>query len=124
MQGNYVDRRLSRDPDKPGDAERTPEVPVLDSISEALQARLLQTSLDDADWVDPDENANAAGERLRTSTYDQAPAGHRPKVDGFVLLPELLAAPSNSSASQIVHALDASHLLSASAPVLAALEAF
>ena len=105
-----------------GDLSRDNEGRAIQAVAEAIQARLLQTYLTNAEWVDSAEDARGAAARLRAFTFDQAPAGTGLAVEGFVLTDELARAEIGATAGSLLHRLDASHVVSASAPVLPVLE--
>jgi len=105
------------------DPSRGDERRAIRAVAEAIQARLLQTPLSAAEWVDPAEDARGAAERLRARTFDQAPTGTGLAVEGFVLTDELARAEVGAIAGHHLHPLDASHVVSGSAPVLPVLEA-
>jgi hypothetical protein len=98
------------------------ELVAIETIARSIHAQHLQTNLDEATWVRPGETAREAAARLRILDFDQAPVGPPGRLLGYVVTSELEHTHVGNAAAAI-HAIDAEHVVSASAGVLEVLEA-
>jgi hypothetical protein len=94
-----------------------------DAVAQAIQARHLQTTLREAEWVGPEENPSEAGARLRGRAFDQAPVGKGGVLQGYVLTHELSQAPGQHL-GRLVRRLGPAVVVSGTATVPDLIDAF
>ncbi len=95
---------------------------AMETVARSIHAEHLQTLLAEAERVDAGEPAWQAAKRLRGWDFDQAPVGAPGHLLGFVLTAELEMAGKKGSVADSTYGLDAEHVLSADAGILAVLE--
>lgn len=91
------------------------------ALATSIQARHLQTPLEEATWLDADADPHDSALLLEKQGFDQAPVRHHGRLTGYVVTSELVRATS-SRIEGVVHPLDESTVVSGSSSVFDVME--